>query len=350
MKKHGILFLLAMSLAACNGKSGQAPAAPAPAAQPAAVTTSTGDILARVNGENITTDDVKKVSGSKLAQAEMELYDVRKDGIDQIIDDKILSAEATAQNVSKDDLMKKNVNDKIKVEDKEVEKFYNEKKDQMQGKKLDEVKPNIKSYLFREKFQKAYGEYVGGLRKKAKIEMLIKAPKVEVAEGEDNPSIGPKDAPVKIIEFTDYQCPFCGRARPTINQILDAYKGKVRYTLRDFPLSFHQDSVKAHEAAHCAGEQGKYWDLNHILFSNQQAIKVDDLKKYAGQIKLNQKKFDECLDSGKFTGKVNANQAYGETVGVSGTPAFFINGRMVSGARPFENFKSIIDDELRSAE
>ena len=347
MKKLA-LVLCVVSVVGCAGSKNESAA---PAAQPAAApSVSGGDVLARINGEAITTEDLKKVGGSKLAQAEMELYDVRKDGIDQIIDDKLLDAEAKAQNTTKDELMKKNVNDKIKIEDKEIEKFYNEKKDQMQGKKLDEIKPNIKSYLFRDKFQKVYADYLGGLRKKAKIEMLIKAPKIEVAEGEDNPSIGPKDAPVKIIEFTDYQCPFCGRARPTINQILDAYKGKVRYTLRDFPLSFHQDSHKAHEAAHCAGEQGKYWEMNHKLFASQQAIKVEDLKKYAGEIKLNQKKFDECLDSGKFSEKVNQNQAYGETVGVSGTPAFFINGRMISGARPFENFKSIIDDELRAAE
>lgn len=345
--KRLALVLCVVSVMGCAGSKNESAA---PTAQPAATPASGGDVLARINGEAITTEDVKKVGGSKLAQAEMELYDVRKDGIDQIIDDKLLDTEAKAQNTTKDELMKKNVNDKIKIEDKEIEKFYNEKKDQMQGKKLDEIKPNIKSYLFRDKFQKAYSEYLGALRKKAKIEMLIKAPKVEVAEGENNPAIGPQDAPIKIIEFTDYQCPFCGRVRETINQVLNQYKGKVRYVLRDFPLSFHQDAVKAHEAAHCAAEQDKYWEMNKKLFSHQQALKVDDLKKYAGEIKLNQKKFDECLDSGKYTQKVNENQAYGETVGVSGTPAFFINGRMLSGARPFENFKSVIDDELRAAE
>ncbi len=341
MKKILSAFCFIFLMSGCLGKN--EPAAVNPSVSPA----STGTVLARLDGNPITDEDVRKISGSKLAQAEMELYDARKEAIDQIVDQKLLEESAKKKNTTKDDLLKKEVYDKIKIEDKDIEKFYNEKKDQMQGKKLDEVKASIKSYLFREKYQKLYGNLADGLRKKSNLEILIKAPKMDVAEGE-NPSIGPKDAPVKVIEFTDYQCPFCGRARPTVNQIIETYKSKVRYVLRDFPLSFHKDSMKAHEAAHCAGDQGKYWDMNKKLFANQQAIKMEDLKKYAGEIKLNQKKFDECLDSGKFTDKVQKNQQYGETVGVSGTPAFFVNGRMLSGARPFENFKSIIDDELRN--
>lgn len=306
-----------------------------------------GEIIARIDGQSVTDEDVKKIAGPKLQQAQMELYDVRKEAVDQMVEDRILDAEAKKKGVTKEELLKKNVTDKIKVEDKEVEAFYNDKKSQMQGKSLDEMKANIKGYLHRDKYQKLYGNLIDSLRKGVKVEMLIKAPKVEVAEG-DSPAIGPKDAPVKIIEFTDYQCPFCGRARATVNQVLSEYKGKVRYALRDFPLSFHKDSVKAHESAHCADDQGKYWEMNKKLFENQREIKVEDLKKYAEGIKLNTKKFNECLDSGKYAEKVQKDQQYGEEIGVSGTPAFFINGRMISGARPFESFKSIIEDELRN--
>ncbi len=309
---------------------------------------STGQVIARFNGDPITDEDIRKVGGSKLAQAEAALYDARKDGIDQIVEDRLMDAEAKKKGTTKDDLLKKNVYDKIKISDKDIEKFYNEKKAQMQGKKLEEAKDNIRGYLFREKYQSVYGDYVANVKKNAKIEVLIKPAKIDIEEG-DAPALGPKDAPIRLVEFTDYQCPFCGRARAVINQVLSEYKGKVRYVLKDFPLSFHKDSIKAHEAALCAGDQGKYWDLNKKLWDNQQSIKVDDLKKYAKDVGLNTSKFNECLDSGKNTDKVRQNQQYGEKVGVTGTPAFFINGRMISGARPFDSFKQIIDDELQNA-
>jgi protein-disulfide isomerase len=158
--------------------------------------------------------------------------------------------------------------------------------------------------------------------------------------------MGPKNAPITIIEFTDYECPFCGRVRPTITQIMDKYKGKVRYVLRDYPLPFHGNAKKASEAAHCAGDQKKYWEMNKLLFQNQKTLGVGELKKYAKDIGLNTGKFDKCLDSGKYTKKVDENQAYGSKVGVNGTPAFFINGIVLSGAQPVGAFTEIIDAEL----
>lgn len=329
---------------AAEPSSTSAPSAAAPSVPQAGASS----VLATLNGQDITEEDVKKAAGPKLQQVEMDLYDARKDTIDQIIDDRLIEEAAKKEGAEKADFLKKNVFDKIKIEDKDIEKFYNENKAQMQGKSLDEVKGNIRGYLYREKHQKVYEDLVSGLRKKADVAVLIKAPKVEIEEG-DNPGIGPKDAPIKIVEFTDYQCPFCGKARPAVNQVMTEYKGKVRYVLRDFPLSFHKDATKAHEAARCAGEQDKYWDMNKKLFDNQSAIKVEDLKKYAEELKLKMDKFNECLESGKYTESVRKNQEYGEKVGVSGTPAFFINGRMLSGARPFSSFKEIIDDELRNA-
>lgn len=350
MKKALFGILIAALVSGCDAmckKDSSVSPAPASAATSAPASQAVPGVLARIDGQDITDEDVKKAAGPKLQQAEMDLFDARKDAIDQIIDDRLLEEAAKKENVAKADFLKKNVFDKIKIEDKDIEKFYNENKAQMQGKTLDDVKGNIRGYLYREKHQKVYGDLMSGLRKKADVAILIKAPKVEVEEG-DNPSIGPKDAPIKIVEFTDYQCPFCGKARPTVNQVLAEYKGKVRYVLRDFPLSFHKDALKAHEAARCAGEQNKVWEMNKKLFDNQRAIKVEDLKKYAGELKLKMEPFNQCLDSGKYAETIRQNQEYGEKVGVSGTPAFFINGRMISGARPFPAFKEIIDNELES--
>jgi protein-disulfide isomerase len=303
--------------------------------------------VATLNGTDITDEDLRKSAGPKITQAEADLYDARKDAADQIIEDRLTAAAAEKSGLSKEDYLRKNVFEKVTIDDKEVKAYYDQNSSQMQGRKLEDIQANLKAYLLRDKQQKLYGDFVAGLKKNAKIAFHIKAPKIQVEEG-DNPSIGPKDAPVVIVEFTDYECPFCGRARPVVNQVLKEYKGKVRYVLRDFPLSFHKNSSKAHEAARCAGEQGKLWEMNKTLFENQKALSIEDLRKYAADLKLDKDKFNQCLDSGKYLKAIQANQEYGEKVGVNGTPAFFINGRMISGARPLASFQEIIEEELAS--
>lgn len=302
-------------------------------------------IVAKINGKEITDEDIRKVMGPEFVRAEMELYDVKKAGLDQIIQDQVLQEESKKQGISQEELLQKNVDSQIKVTDKEVEKFYNDNKGRFGEKKFDELKGNIQFMLSRQKRGEVLDQYVAKLRKGLDIQVLIQATKLEVPEG-DSPAIGPDKAPVHMVEFTDYQCPFCGKARETVNQVLSDYKGKVKYVIRDFPLSFHRDSFKAHEAAHCAGDQGKYWEMNKKLFASQKDLKVEDLKKYASEISLNKSKFEECLNSNKFAERVRQGLEDGQKVGVSGTPAFFINGRMISGARPFPDFKEIIDDEL----
>jgi len=304
-------------------------------------------VLATFNGEAITDEQIRQVAGAALTRAELELYEARKEGINQIVETRLLGTEAQKQGISTEDLLQREVQSKVKVTDADVAKFYRENQARFQGKKLEEVSGNVRGHLTREKSQEFHAKLMDRLKKKADLTINIRAPRIELAVG-DSPSIGPEGAPVTLIEFTDYQCPFCGRVRPTITQILDTYKGKVRYALKDFPLSFHEFAFKAHEAGHCAGEQGKYWEMNKKLFGSQQSLRVDDLKKFAQEVGLNAGKFGECLDAGKFSERVRKGLDEGQAAGVSGTPAFFINGRMISGARPFEAFKDVIDDELAS--
>ncbi|RME53646.1 DsbA family protein [Candidatus Woesearchaeota archaeon] len=166
---------------------------------------------------------------------------------------------------------------------------------------------------------------------------------------DDDPVKGNPDAPVTIVEFSDYQCPFCGRHfQQTYPQLVKDYidTGKVKLVYRDFPLSFHPEAQKAAEAAECAGEQGKYWEMHDKLFQNQQSLGVANYKKWARELGLDGSKFDTCLDSGKMANEVKKDMADGQAAGVRGTPSFFINGRPVRGAQPFSVFQGIIEDEL----
>ncbi len=303
------------------------------------------DVLATIDGTPITEKDIEAVVPDQLRQVRMELYAAHKAGVDQLINEKLLAAEADEQGVTVEELQKKEIGAKVEVTDDEVEKYYNQRKARFQGKEFSEVASLLKGYLYQQKFSDARNDYLGKLKKKSKIQFMIEPPRVEVVAG-DYPGKGPEKAPIQIIEFSDYQCPFCGRARETIAQVLKEYGNKVRYVFRDFPLSFHKEAQKAHEAAHCAREQGKYWQYNDQLFKQQRALTLEDLKKYAKELKLNQEQFEECLGSDKYTKMVQDSLRYGQSVGVSGTPAYFINGRMLSGARPFPAFKEVIDDEL----
>jgi protein-disulfide isomerase len=162
------------------------------------------------------------------------------------------------------------------------------------------------------------------------------------------PSKGPENAPITIVEFSDFQCPYCARAEPTVKDLmeLEKYKGKIRLVYRDYPLEFHKLAPKASEAAHCAGDQGKYWEMHGRLFAATPKLEVTDLKAYARELALDAGRFDKCLDSGEKAKVVADHFKAGADAGVRGTPAFFINGRLISGAQPLEAFKTIIDAEL----
>ena len=155
---------------------------------------------------------------------------------------------------------------------------------------------------------------------------------------------GDFNAPITLVEFSDFECPFCERHYPTMNQILSNYQGKVRLVYKHFPLSFHPNAQKAAESSECAGEQDKFWEYHDKLFANQaNGFSADKFKQWAVELKLNAKKFNDCLDDGKYAAKVQADFQEGSQKGVSGTPATFVNGQLVSGAVPYESFKQIID-------
>jgi protein-disulfide isomerase len=166
-----------------------------------------------------------------------------------------------------------------------------------------------------------------------------------VAPAED-PYLGSMDADVEIVVFSDFQCPFCARAVPIIKQIEQEYGDMVKIVFRDFPLSFHQNAQKAAEAAECADDQGSFWEYHDRLFENQNSLDVNSLIGYAGDLGLDSEQFEACLNSGTHAQEVLEDFQDGRALGVTGTPTFFINGIKLVGAKPFAEFKAIIDSEL----
>lgn len=339
MKKVIQVFIAVVSAAFLAGCGGAGKTGPSGGAQ------APSDTAAVVNGVTITVADLDSSAKKQLQRVETEIYQIKKRVLDDLVEQKLIEDAAKKKGLSVEKFITEEVDEKAAAPtEDEIKAIYDSSKDKV-GKTFDEVKNQIADYLKQNKKSRARAELIAKLKEGADVKVKLEPPRVAV-DIKGAPSIGDKDAKVTLVEFSDYQCPFCKRVRPTIWRLTDEYKGKLLYVYRDFPLSFHKDAKKASEAAVCAGDQDKYFEYNRKLFDNQTAIGVDDLKKYARELGLNTKDFDKCLEGGKHTKDVDASVQAGAEAGVSGTPAYFINGIMLSGALPYESFKEVIDSEL----
>ena len=180
--------------------------------------------------------------------------------------------------------------------------------------------------------------------------MLLAPPRLAVSAGDD-PSRGPADAPIRIVEFSDFQCPFCARATPVLKQVEERYAGKLRRVFRDLPLtSIHKEAAGAAEAGSCANEQGKFWELHDALFAENANLLPAEIKRTAARLGIDSEAFAACLDSGRHRAEWQQDAAEAAGYGLTGTPAFFVNGRLLSGAQPLEAFAKVIDEELELLE
>jgi protein-disulfide isomerase len=307
-----------------------------------------GQVLARVNGKDVTAADVQATAKDAFAQLDRQYQQQRREllenSLTQAIQSRLVDAEAAAKGVSKDQLLAE-----IKpapVTDADVDAFYEQNKAQIPPTmSKEQVAPRIRQYLEGQRQTESRDTFYKQLEAKYKVDYLLEPDRVEVAA--TGPAVGPANAPVTIVEFSDFQCPFCGKLYPTIEQVKAKYGDKVRIVFRQYPLNFHQFAQKAAEASLCADEQGKFWQLHDAMFQNQQELGVDQLKAKAASLGLKADQFNSCLDSGKYADKIKSDIEAGTQAGVSGTPAMFINGRFINGAVPLDDITKVIDDELK---
>jgi protein-disulfide isomerase len=301
--------------------------------------------VATVAGTPISREDLEKHVKPKLAEIENERYEALSEGLDEMISEQLFEKEAKSRNVTVEQLEATEITAKVpEPSDAEIQKVYDENKAQLGNQTLDQVKPRIVEFLKQQKAGERQQAFVDELKAKYKTTINLKPPVVEVATA-GRPARGPDKAPITIIAFSDYQCPYCKRAHATVEQVMKTYGDKVKLVYRDYPLPFHENARPAALAAACANAQGKFWEFHQKLWGASD-LSTANLKAMAGEVGLDQKKFDECLDKQEFKAAIEKDIADGAAVGVTGTPAFFINGRMLSGAQPFEKFKQVIDEEL----
>ena len=305
--------------------------------------------LAEVNGHSITTDDLERALGAKLRKLEEQIYDLRRQQLDALIAERVLAQEAARRGMSVAVLLDAEVTAKVGlVTEQEVEAFYQANKDRLRGDEA-AVRPQVRTYLQQQKLTAQRASFVESLRSQAKIVDRLQAPpivRIEVPV-DGAPVRGAADAPVTLVEFSDFHCPFCKRVQSTLTQLLARYPGKVKLVYRDFPLdSLHPQARRAAEAARCAQDQGKFWEYHDLLFAGPASAAPEALERYAGQVGIDTAAFGRCLSEGVHRAAVQRDFDEGARLGVTGTPGFFINGRPLSGAQPLEAFVRVIEEEL----
>ena len=314
------------------------------------------EVAARFGDRAITVRELdekwKQEDPGAKAQAEQAIYDGRKTALDAIIADALVAQAAKAKGVTTEAFVQAEVSKRVKaVADTDVRNFYVQNSERMQGRSFEQMSAAIQQYLEQQQQTTAKQSLIDELKKSGPpIRVVMDAPRTTVTVAADDPSQGKADAPVTVVEFSDFQCPFCLRVMPTLKQLRTKYGDKMRLVWKDFPLTqIHPQAFVAAQAGNCAREQGKFWEYHDKLFANQSALQPESLKKYAADAGLDAGKFNQCLDSAKYEARVEDELTTGNHLGISSTPTLYVNGRMINGAQPIEVFETVIDEELARA-
>jgi protein-disulfide isomerase len=306
------------------------------------------EVVATVQGQSISAEELTDAVRSELLRLEMERYQVMKQKLDELIATRLMQLEANKRGVSLQQLEQEEITAKLApVSAEQVKVFYEANKNRIRQ-PLEQVSPRIEAYLQQQEHAKQQQTFLRDLRQRYTVTVALTAPTVNVT-ADDDPFMGPADALVTIIEFSDFECPYCRRVQPTLKRLLEEYQGMLRLVFRDFPLrNIHPQAQKAAEAAQCAAEQQQFWPYHDKLFAVSQ-LQEQDLKQYAQELGLDMQRFLPCLDSGKYAQEVEHDLQDGINAGVNATPAFFVNGQPLNGAVPYERFKELVDGALEQA-
>ncbi len=269
------------------------------------------------------------------------LFDAREAALDQIVDEEVVRQAAAGSGLEPDAWLARETEARYPVGDAEVDAFWKEYAHRLPKDRPEaEIREDIRAYLLEESSKELTYE----LRQQARIRRVLARPRHDVApRGEPR---GPVEAPITIVEFSDFECPYCLRATPTIQALLERYPKDVRLYYRHLPLPSHPRARPAALASVCAERQGAFWAYHDLLFENQRALGDDDLQRYAAQLELDLERFAACMESAETAARVDEDLAAASALGITGTPVFFINGIKVRGAQPLAKFVRVVDQEL----
>ena len=304
---------------------------------------------AMLNGEKISYDEITKGIEAEIYDAELKVHELKMNKLKAIVLEKLMMKHPKKKGLTNDEFLEKIIAANAKVSKEDIAKFVKERnipKEHIN----DQMTERIKGFLLREKKKEAIDEWVSAQTSKAPVEVYMQKPArpvFEVSAG-NSPFMGGANAKVTLIEFSDFQCPFCAKGADIVSELKKKYGNKIKVVFKNYPLPFHNHAQKAAEAGLCVYEQdkSKFWGMHDAMFADQAGLSDEGLKTKVGKLGLDVSKFTQCLSSGKFAAQVKAEMEEGKKVGVKSTPTFFVNGMMVNGAHPVDVFSELIDAEL----
>lgn len=301
------------------------------------------ELVARFEGKEITLEELEK-SSPDIYSARLEVYKAQKGALDEYIRNQVLEGLAQKAGLSLDAYTKQEMEGaRKKVSDKEVEAFLKSRNIPDTSKVPAEVRDQVRGLLHLQKI-------VTNATRSSQVELYLKRPKASPLDLklEGEPTWGNKDAPITVVEFADFQCYYCAKARERISELKKIYGRRLRIVYKHFPLPMHPEARAASEASMCVNEQGsdKFWKFYDIIYDTQKAWTKDDYKEFARKSGADLKKFEECYDSKKYAAHIDASIAEGQRMGISSTPSFLVNSQLVKGAQPVSEFREIIEDSV----
>jgi protein-disulfide isomerase len=346
------VLALAVTLAGCADQAPPA-SADAPRVGVSGSAADTPDILAVIGDDEITLADVRGRIGEQLDNLDInygkQRHAMLTETVQELLRLRLLEAEASARGITTSELLESEIADPV-ITDAQIETVFDANRDRLGGATLEDVRGQIEDFLLNTYREQAVQALQDSLAAVHGVRYNLPPFRLTI-DNVGAPALGPSDAAVTLVEFSDFECPFCSRFFPTLKRIQADYGSRVRIVYRQFPLTaIHPNAFKAAEASLCAQEQDRFWDYHDVLFQEQDRLAVRDLKEKAGRLGLDQAEFDGCLDSGRMVGRVQDDLSVGRTAGVSGTPALFVNGIPVpGGAVAYEVVAAVLDAELERA-
>jgi protein-disulfide isomerase len=297
-------------------------------------------VVAEVGGVKLTMAELEQEESAKLLSAHYQYYQAETRALNDLIDKKLLEQKAKSENLTLEQLVDRDIKSQVKDPTEDQMKVYYEGLETDQA--YEAVRQKILEKIRQLRTEKVRAAYVTALRVKSTVYVTLAPPRANV-DLQNAQTTGPQKAPVTIVEFADYECPYCQKVAADVKKLQADLGDKVAFTYKDFPI--HSRSGKAAEAARCAGKQGKFWELHDELYRSKE-LDVDQLKAQARALKLDATEFDKCLDSGEEAAAVERDHKEGAHLGISGTPSFFINGHFMSGALDYATLRQIVEQQL----
>ena len=304
------------------------------------------DVVAIIDNVPITQTDLEQKQSAKLLKARDQYFVAERDALNQLIDDNLLDAQARKEHVSVEELLERHVDSQVKDPTEDQLQVYYE------GLQTEtpyaDARPKIVDTIHKLRADRARSEYLKSLRTAANVQFMLMPPTADVALG-NAPARGPRNASVTIIEFADYECPYCQKIHPELKKLEQEFHGQVVFAFKDYPLSMHKHAEKAAEAARCAGRQGKFWEYHDALFEGKNGLDVSVLKVDARTVGLDGAAFDKCIDSGDEAAGIRQDVEEGSHLGLTGTPTIFVNKHVFSGSTSYAVLHDMVIEQFALA-